>query len=110
MASDLLAKIKADKDTQDDPNFEVDLLAAAEMYKLEGLKRMCEVKLCDQLEVNNVLQSLAAGDTYRAFELKGKALKLIAEKRKEIEKLKDWDEFAEKYPKLTVEIIKMLCE
>ena len=51
---------------------------------------------------------MEAGDTHRATKLKEKALKMIAEKFRDVVKLENWSDFVETYPKLTVEITKML--
>ena len=92
------------KKLRDDPDFAGDLLAAAEMYDMPRLKQICEDELCDILAVNNVLLLLEAGDTHRATKLKEKALKMIAEKFRDVVKLENWSDFVETYPKLTVEI------
>ena len=60
------------------------------------------------MAVNNVLLLLEAGDTHRATKLKEKALKMIAVKFRDVVKLENWSDFVENYPKLTVEITKML--
>lgn len=96
------------KKLRDDPDFAGDLLAAAEMYDMPRLKQICEDELCSILAVNNVLLLLEAGDTHRATKLKEKALKMIAEKFRDVVKLENWSDFVETYPKLTVEITKML--
>ena len=93
---------------KDDPDFAGDLLAAAEMYQLDKLKKIVEDELCDSLQLENVLELIVMGDMHRAPKLKEKALKLIAEKKKEVEKLDDWKKFLKSYPDLTFEIIEML--
>ena len=92
----------------DDPDFAMELLAAAEMYNMSRLKQICEEALCDILAVDNVLTFLVIGDRYGAAKLKEEAFKMIVEKKKEIVSLEDWVEFIETYPKLTCEITKML--
>ena len=93
---------------KDDPDFAGDLLAAAEMYQLNKLKKIVEDELCDSLQLENVLELVVMGDMHGAPKLKEKALKLIAEKKKEVEKLDDWKKFVKSHPDLIVETIKML--
>ena len=93
---------------KDDPDFAGDLLAAAEMYQLEKLKKIVEDELCDSLQLENVLELIVMGDMHRAPKLKEKALKLIAEKKKDIENLDNWRMFVKSHPDLTVEIFKMV--
>ena len=93
---------------KDDPDFAGDLLAAAEMYQLEKLKKIVEDELCGFLELENVLELVVMGDMHGAPKLKEKALKLIVEKKKEVKKLDDWKKFLKSYPDLTFEIIEML--
>ena len=96
------------KDFKDDPDRAGDLLASAEMYQLDELKKIVEDELCDSLQLENVLELVVMGDMHGASKLKEKALKLIAEKKKDVEKLDDWKKFLKSYPDLTFEIIKML--
>ena len=78
------------KDFKDDSDFSGELLAAAEMYQLENLKKIVEDELCGNLELENVLELVVMGDRHGASKLKEKALKLIVEKKKEVENLDDW--------------------
>lgn len=55
------------------------LLAAADHYDLERLKRICESHLCKDISVNSVTQVLALADRYNAAELKDVCLKFAAE-------------------------------
>ena len=93
---------------KDDPNLAGDLLAAAEMYHLDKLKKIVEDELCGFLDLENVLELVVMGDMHGAPKLKEKALTLIVEKKKEVKKLDDWKKFLKSYPDLTFEIIEML--
>ena len=93
---------------KDDPDFAGDLLAAAEMYQLNKLKKIVEDELCDSLQLENVLELVVMGDMHGAPKLKEKALKLIAEKKKDIENLDNWRMFVKSHPDLTVELFKMV--
>ena len=65
------------KDLKDDPDFAMELLAAADMYDLSGLKQICEDVLCDILAVDNVLKVLVVGGRHGVAKLKKQALKMI---------------------------------
>ena len=90
-----------------DPDFAEDLLAAAEMYHLDKLKKIVEDELCGSLQPENVLELVVMGDMHGTPQLKEKAIKFIAEKKKEVQNLENWRKFVKSYPDLTVEIIKM---
>ena len=94
-------------DDADDPDFAMELLAAAEMYDMSRLKLICEEALCDILAVDNVLMSLVIGDRHGAAKLKAEALRMIIAKKKEIVNLENWGEFIKTYPELACEITKM---
>ncbi|XP_041991116.1 BTB/POZ and MATH domain-containing protein 4-like isoform X2 [Salvia splendens] len=55
------------------------LLAAADRYDLERLKRICESHLCKDISVDSVAQVLSLADCYHAAELKDVCLKFAAE-------------------------------
>ena len=106
---EFLYKNKIDlKDFKEDPDFAGDLLAAADMYQLKNLKRIAEDELCDNLQLENVLELVVIADRHGATKLKEKALKMIVEKKEQVENVDDWCKFIGTYPKLTAEIIKML--
>merc|ERR1711994_12798 len=55
------------------------LLAAAEKYDLQELKRMCEESLCSTMTTDNVLDMLVLADLNSAAVVKSAALNLIVE-------------------------------
>ncbi|XP_041995570.1 BTB/POZ and MATH domain-containing protein 4-like [Salvia splendens] len=55
------------------------LLAAADHYDLERLKRICESHLCKDISVDSVTQVLSLADSYHAAELKDVCLKFATE-------------------------------
>ena len=78
------------------------------MYQLEKLKMIAEDELCDNLQLENVLELVVIADRHGATKLKDKALKLIVKKKEQVENFDDWCMFIGTYPKLTAEIFKML--
>lgn len=55
------------------------LLAAADLYDLTRLRRVCESHLCKDISVNSVSRTLALADRYHATELKAVCLRFAAE-------------------------------
>ncbi|XP_010517338.1 PREDICTED: BTB/POZ and MATH domain-containing protein 3-like isoform X2 [Camelina sativa] len=54
------------------------LLAAADLYDLARLKILCEVLLCEKLDVDNVATTLALAEQHQFFQLKTFCLKFVA--------------------------------
>ncbi|KAL6537664.1 hypothetical protein OROHE_012291 [Orobanche hederae] len=54
------------------------LLAVADRYDLERLKRLCESYLCNYITVNSAIQVLVLADRYHAAELENFCLKFAA--------------------------------
>lgn len=63
---------------EDITDMEGDVLAAADKYKVDGLKLLCEMALCDKLSVDNVFGNLRLAEVYGAEKLKTKAIEFIA--------------------------------
>ncbi|CAA7029000.1 unnamed protein product [Microthlaspi erraticum] len=54
------------------------LLAAADLYDLGRLKMLCEVFLCEKLNVDNVATTLALAEQHQFLQLKAFCLKFVA--------------------------------
>lgn len=54
------------------------LLAAADLYDLGRLKILCEVVLCEKLNVDNVATTLALAEQHQFLQLKAFCLKFVA--------------------------------
>ncbi|KAG7569793.1 BTB/POZ domain [Arabidopsis thaliana x Arabidopsis arenosa] len=54
------------------------LLAAADLYDLARLKILCEVLLCEKLDVDNVATTLALAEQHQFLQLKAFCLKFVA--------------------------------
>lgn len=79
-----------------------DLLAAADKYKIDGLKVLCEMALCDQLSVDNVFESLRLAEIHGTEKLKTKAIEFIVASGQDI---------AEKaeFQRLPAEVLCRIC-
>ena len=98
------------KNLKEDPVFAMEVLAAADKYRMEKLKDLCEKKLCFQIVTENALQLLIVGDMYGAAELKESALKIIVKNKKHIVNQEDFNLFVKSHPQLTVEIMKLSAD
>ncbi|XP_031500010.1 BTB/POZ and MATH domain-containing protein 1-like [Nymphaea colorata] len=54
------------------------LLAAADRYGIERLRRLCEVMLCEEVSINTVATTLALAEQHHCVQLKAVCLKFIA--------------------------------
>ena len=69
------------------PNFKetvFDLLPAADHYQLDELKTMCEIYLCNNLSVDDVMEIMVLADAHGSTKLKEKAIKFFNEHPKPI--------------------------
>ncbi|KAJ4804718.1 BTB/POZ and MATH domain-containing protein 2 [Rhynchospora pubera] len=53
------------------------LLVAADRYNLERLKKLCQIRICDLIDVNNVAITLTLAEQHNCSELKAACLKFI---------------------------------
>ena len=97
------------KNLKEDPVFAMEVLAAADKYRMEKLKDLCEKKLCFQIVTENALELLIVGDMYGAAELKESAQKLIFKKKKEIVDQEEFGLFVKNHPELAVGIMKLIA-
>ena len=82
-----------------------DLLVAAEKYDLKELKRMCEDKLCVNLNLDNALDMLVLADLHGANNLRLITLEFIGENGKKIITKEGWREKVKMYPDLMADMI-----
>ena len=84
-----------------------DLLRVADKYQLDGLKEMCEEKICSNLSIENSIESLVLGDSHNESKLKKMALDLIAMNMKKIVDTDLYKDLLAQRPALTLEITKV---
>ena len=82
----------------------LELLQAADKYQLDGLKELCEAKLCSILDVTNVIYLLVFGDLHNATRLKNVALKMVARNQAKLSKTKVYQDFLIQFPRLAGEV------
>ena len=82
------------------------LLAAADRYQLEDLKRSCEENLISTLKDQNMFNILILSDVYSATKLRKKAIKFITENLSSTSS--DWKKELAEYPSLWPDIVESL--
>ncbi|KAK4478002.1 hypothetical protein RD792_017267 [Penstemon davidsonii] len=55
------------------------LLAAADRYGIKTLRSLCELRLCEIIDINSVASSLALADQHGCFELRSRCLEFIGQ-------------------------------
>uniref|UniRef100_A0A8D8BLS4 Protein roadkill n=1 Tax=Culex pipiens TaxID=7175 RepID=A0A8D8BLS4_CULPI len=84
-----------------------ELLAAADKYSLEKLRRMCETHLMGHLEQETILKTLVLADLYHAQELKDHAIQFICENIKTMQGT-NWKGLCSTHPDLVADIFNKL--
>jgi len=84
-----------------------ELFAAADLYQLEKLKEVCEVKLCSRFDLSNCIDLLILGDLHNAQKLKASALEFVS---KNLQKMKtsEWKQSLITHPALIAEVMERM--
>jgi len=85
----------------------LELFSAADLYQLEDLKKLCEMKLSFGIDVANCINLLILGDLHQAQSLKAAALEFIA---KNMKKISEWKQSLIANPNLMFEVLEMVSE
>jgi len=84
-----------------------ELFAAADLYQLQHLKELCEVKLCAGIEITKCINLLVLGELHHAFTLKASALKFVS-KNLQLINSSEWKKSLVAYPTLFAEVVEMM--
>ncbi|XP_010535766.1 PREDICTED: BTB/POZ and MATH domain-containing protein 5-like [Tarenaya hassleriana] len=85
------------------------LMAAADIYKLDRLRLMCESHICKGLSINSVAKILVIADRYNAVELKGVCLRFAAENLAAVLETEAYEYVKEDCPKLQTELLRAVA-
>ncbi|XP_044743660.1 speckle-type POZ protein-like [Chrysoperla carnea] len=80
-----------------------EILAAAEKYALDRLKRLCEKELCANLSTGNAAEILILADLHNANQLKVQAIDFI-NNNSGVKSTTGWREMIQTYPRLIADI------
>jgi len=84
-----------------------ELFAAADLYQLEHLKELCEVKLCAGIDITNCINLLVLGELHHASTLKAFALNFVSENIQNIS-TSEWRMSLIAYPTLFADVMEMM--
>ena len=84
------------------------LLAIAQRYAIEGLKKKCECTLLKNLSIENAVETLLLADLHHASKLKSRTLRFIVANSTKIIGSEVWEKTVPSNPELTNEVCKML--
>ncbi|XP_065205254.1 speckle-type POZ protein-like [Planococcus citri] len=90
-------------------NLACDLLAAADKYDLDDLKKICEDSVYMSLSVDNASNVLILADRHNVNKLKSKVIDFIIDKSSEVMNSTTWNENMEKHPRLLNEVCRLAC-
>ncbi|KAL1403676.1 hypothetical protein pipiens_005590 [Culex pipiens pipiens] len=85
-----------------------ELLAAADKYALDRLRKMCEGHLGRHITQETVLKTLALAGLYHAEELKDQAVRFICKNIKTMQST-EWKSFAHAHPDLVADILSAMA-
>jgi len=81
-----------------------ELFAAADLYQLEKLKELCELKLCSRFDLSNCIDLLILGDLHNAQKLKAAALEFVSKNMQKM-KTSEWKQRLIAHPALVLEVM-----
>uniref|UniRef100_A0A7E4ZZE4 BTB domain-containing protein n=1 Tax=Panagrellus redivivus TaxID=6233 RepID=A0A7E4ZZE4_PANRE len=90
----------------DDLEIAEDLLIAADKYRLEDLKQLCERTLMQAITYENACQLLILGDVYSAPHLRNSAVHFIKCHPSDCTKTIGWDAMVRDYPLLVTDVVR----
>jgi len=88
---------------------EAELLAAADKYSLLELKESCEEVLCNETNIDTVLNMLVLADRHEAVKLKDVCVKFLIENCHTVVRQPGWRELLQPYPALLVEMFEAVA-
>jgi len=79
-----------------------ELFSAANLYQLEELKKLCELKLSSSVDVDHCINLLILGELHQAPILKDAALDFVS---KNLQRISDWEPSLVSHPNLMAEVL-----
>eukprot|EP00963_Diacronema_lutheri_P003974 scaffold308_cov327-Pavlova_lutheri.AAC.7 len=86
------------------------LLAAADRFGLERLRRTCERKLCEAMEVETAATTLALAEQSHAVELKRIALTYVAENLARVMGTDGWEHMVQACPGIMPQVLEAVAQ
>lgn len=107
--SDEIAELGSDESSKNVPLVQ-HLLAAADRFGLERLRRMCERKLCEAMEVETAATTLALAEQSHALELKRVALTFVAENLAQVMGTDGWEHMVQACPGIMPQVLEAVAQ
>ncbi|KAK4491285.1 hypothetical protein RD792_002021 [Penstemon davidsonii] len=87
------------------------LLAAADRYGIERLRSLCELRLCENLDIDTVASSLALAEQHGCFQLKLMCLEFIGfpEHLEGVMRTNGFKNLKENYPAVIVDLLESIA-
>lgn len=86
------------------------LLSAAEKYDLQELKTMCEIALCENIALDNVVELLILADLHSASSVRSLALKFIVDNSREVTAQPGWRDKLRNNPDLMADMFEAISQ
>ena len=74
------------------------------------LKKVCEEKLCDAIELKNSVKNLILGEMVGAKKLMKSAMKHLASNMSSVIDTEEWESFTKQHPDLVTEVMRVIVD
>ena len=92
----------------DQPEQNGELLKAADKYELGMMKKVCEERLCNALELKNAIKNLILGEMFGATKLMMAAMELLASNMSSVIDTEEWESCIKDHPALVTEVMRVI--
>ena len=94
----------------DQPELNGELLKAADKYELGMMKKFCEERLCNALELKNAIKNLIMGEMFGATKLMMAAMELLASNMSSVIDTEEWESCIKHHPALVTEVMRVMVD
>jgi len=106
VVSEMLSYIYSGRCSRDINDLAMELLVAADKYRLEELKAHCERHLIQSLAFDNACQLLILSDMHSAERLRARVVQFIVHHPRNITHTTGWEDIVRQHPSLVTDIVR----